>query len=70
MAQKQLFGYLLGPSVAKQAPFYQQTALPAKFLNYSIWGTKLIKTKGSLVFYQPSQLPGVGAPYNNMFSLS
>lgn len=69
-AQKQMFGYLLGPSVAKFAPAYQEYPLPPAFLNYSIWATKLIKTKSSLVFYEPNQLPSLSAPYNTKFTTS
>jgi len=67
-AQKQMFGYLLGPKVRSQASVYQEIGLPPAFLNYSIWATKLIKTKTSLEFFQSSQLPSLGSPYNVKFA--
>jgi hypothetical protein len=67
-AQKQVLGYLLGPKVRSQASAYQEIGLPPAFLNYSIWATNLIKTKTSLDFFQASQLPTLGAPYNTQFS--
>ncbi len=67
-AQKAMFGYLLGPRVRKQAPYYQEVPLPPAFLNYSIWATNLIKTKSSLDFFPTDQLPSVGAPYNTKYT--
>ena len=67
-AQKQMFGYLLGPYVKSQASVYSEVPLPPAFLNQSIWATSLIKVRGSLQFFQKNQLPSVGSPYNTQFS--
>ena len=67
-AQKQMFGYLLGSYVRSQASVYQEVPLPPAFLNQSLWATSLIKTRSNLKFFEPYQLPHLGAPYNVGFS--